>query len=153
MNINNQRFGPHGGQGCPTQLSFTFDNKQHPIEMPEGDGWIWVASAAEILDRFANLSQVIAMGSRAKLHDVSRVDIELCAPANVDNHLRQIEHVMLYDYGFHLPFVFMGPSGYCGVGGYLCGYDIEGRGGAWVRRVTCHDVSDGVEQQEGCDEQ
>jgi hypothetical protein len=95
---------------------------------PDGDGWIWVSSVEDVLRRFCNL---LPRGSGQRTWQLGFVDVEIVAAANARYRYESI-HEKLYSFGYH--------SGWGTVGGYHrpgrgAGYDIEGRGGAWVRRI------------------
>lgn len=98
---------------------------------PPGRGWIWVASAADILRRFGNLGRLPETG--VPIWCVEPVDIEVYAAANPEHHYPAV-HERLYSYGLHSSLGWLGPMGRTDGWGYS-GYDIEGRGGAWVRRI------------------
>ena len=96
---------------------------------PDGDGWIWVVSVADILRRFCGL---LPFGSGQRLTQVGWADLEIVASANEAARLRAV-HEKLYLYGFH-PGTSPWALGFRSPGQGL-GLDIEGRGGAWVRRI------------------
>lgn len=108
---------PWGGAQLPL-VEMDPDWPGHPPR-PLGDEWLWVTSVADLCARF-------------KLDLYQHADIEIVAAANPEFRYSEVEE-KLYDYG---PQYSMGGM----VHGFMTpgtgsGYDIEGRGGAWVRRI------------------
>ncbi len=99
------------------------------LPKPDGDGWIWVTSVFDILRRFCNL---LPFGSGQRPHQVDWADLEIVAAASEEHRLKAV-HEKIYMYGFHTG---QGPWAHGWQSpGHGMGLDIEGRGGAWVRRI------------------
>jgi hypothetical protein len=96
---------------------------------PDGEGWIWASSVIDILYRFTNL---LPLGSGQRIWQVRAIDIEIVASAN-DAFRYGSVHEQLYSFGFHTGWGTM-VHGYRRPGQGI-GVDVEGRGGAWVRRI------------------
>jgi hypothetical protein len=87
---------------------------------PDGEGWIWASSVADLCTRF-------------RLTRYETMDVEIVAAANPAQSYEAV-HEKLYFYGPRYILCEWTGHGYTRPG-RGSGYDIEGRGGAWVRRI------------------